>query len=62
MAVGCPVHVGQGVLPKPFFWSLSPSRMIQNSFVDMENMFELFHEEQEVGALLLTPLPGMAWH
>lgn len=25
--------------------------MIQNSFVDMENMFELFHEEQEVRGL-----------
>lgn len=33
--------------------------MIQNSFVDMENMFELFHEEQEVGATFLDPAP---WH
>lgn len=38
-------------------WSLPPSRMIQNSFVDMENMFELFHEEQEVGATCVEP-----WH
>lgn len=33
--------------------------MIQNSFVDMENMFELFHEEQEVGATFPDAAP---WH
>lgn len=33
--------------------------MIQNSFVDMENMFELFHEEQEVGATFPDLVP---WH
>lgn len=31
--------------------------MIQNSFVDMENMFELFHEEQEVRGLHPEPAP-----
>lgn len=52
-------RLGQGVLPKPFpLLFAPPSRMIQNSFVDMENMFELFHEEQEVGASFLSPLPG----
>ncbi|XP_010148107.1 PREDICTED: ATP-binding cassette sub-family B member 6, mitochondrial, partial [Eurypyga helias] len=32
----------------PLNWFGTYYRMIQNSFVDMENMFELFHEEQEV--------------
>lgn len=53
---------GRVCSPKPPLWSLPPSRMIQNSFVDMENMFELFHEEQEVGGPLLSPLPGMTPH
>lgn len=39
--------------PSPSSQSLLPSRMIQNSFVDMENMFELFDEEQEVSATFL---------
>lgn len=30
-----------------YFWCFS-YRMIQQSFIDMENMFELFNEEQEV--------------
>lgn len=34
--------------------------MIQKSFVDMENMFELFNEEQEVGATL-PGLCSLAW-
>ncbi|XP_029460875.1 ATP-binding cassette sub-family B member 6, mitochondrial [Rhinatrema bivittatum] len=32
----------------PLNWFGTYYRMIQNSFIDMENMFELFHEEQEV--------------
>ncbi|XP_009868434.1 PREDICTED: ATP-binding cassette sub-family B member 6, mitochondrial, partial [Apaloderma vittatum] len=32
----------------PLNWFGTYYRMIQNSFVDMENMFELFNEEQEV--------------
>uniref|UniRef100_A0A8D0EN22 ATP binding cassette subfamily B member 6 (Langereis blood group) n=1 Tax=Strix occidentalis caurina TaxID=311401 RepID=A0A8D0EN22_STROC len=37
-----------GLLYTPLNWFGTYYRMIQNSFVDMENMFELFHEEQEV--------------
>ncbi|XP_048455241.1 ATP-binding cassette sub-family B member 6 [Rhincodon typus] len=32
----------------PLNWFGTYYRMIQSSFIDMENMFELFHEEQEV--------------
>ncbi|XP_037252165.1 ATP-binding cassette sub-family B member 6 isoform X2 [Falco biarmicus] len=50
------LHVGDFVLfgtyiiqlYTPLNWFGTYYRMIQNSFVDMENMFELFHEEQEV--------------
>ncbi|XP_048390951.1 ATP-binding cassette sub-family B member 6-like isoform X2 [Stegostoma tigrinum] len=32
----------------PLSWFGTYYRMIQSSFIDMENMFELFHEEQEI--------------
>lgn len=53
-----PLSVGDWVSmcsPKPFPLVFALFRMIQNSFVDMENMFELFHEEQEVGATFPEP-------
>lgn len=56
---GVPCACGAGCAPQSLPLVFAPSRMIQNSFVDMENMFELFHEEQEVGGPLLSPLPGM---
>lgn len=38
-----------GMCSPKYFPMIFTLRMIQNSFVDMENMFELFNEEQEVG-------------
>jgi ATP-binding cassette subfamily B (MDR/TAP) protein 6 len=35
-------------LYQPLNWLGTYYRMIQQSFVDMENMFDLFDEEQEV--------------
>lgn len=55
---GLPLSMGDWVdmcSPKPFSLVFALCRMIQNSFVDMENMFELFHEEQEVGATFPGP-------
>lgn len=60
---GVPFSMGDWVgmcSPKPFFLAFALFRMIQKSFVDMENMFELFDEEQEVGATFLGPC-SLAW-
>ena len=56
---GVPLPMGAWVRmcsPNPSLWSSLPTRMIQNCFVDMENMFELFNEEQEVGAIFPGPV------
>ncbi|KAM8933378.1 ATP-binding cassette sub-family B member 6 [Pelodytes ibericus] len=39
----------------PLNWFGTYYRMIQNSFIDMENMFELFSEEQEVKDVVNAP-------
>ncbi|XP_069838631.1 ATP-binding cassette sub-family B member 6 isoform X2 [Dendropsophus ebraccatus] len=39
----------------PLNWFGTYYRMIQNSFIDMENMFELFHEDQEVKDVVNAP-------
>lgn len=55
---GVPLSVGDWVdmcSPKPFPLFFALFRMIQKSFVDMENMFELFHEDPEVGATFPGP-------
>lgn len=48
---GVPLPMGAwvGMCSPKHFPMIFTLRMIQNSFVDMENMFELFNEEQEVG-------------
>lgn len=55
---GVPLSVGDWFdtcFSKSFSLVFALFRIIQKSFVDMENMFDLFHEEQEVGATFPGP-------